>query len=405
MKNKFNKSKLAFLRKIVKYSAIFTVIFSISIFTIGNTINSSANDNINDTFINPEAVLNITFKDGVYLDNIIENELNPNKNWQGMKFDDDFGITNLSGISNIGGIEEKISVLTQSKINNIKKIYKSKLRKTIQQVDSILESNENLENKDNIINNDLRSELNKMSRTEVKNQIQYNWSQSKILSIGIVGKTKTLKTIRNILEKSEHTYRMSYIEAEELNKIKNEFEKDTIELSEVDKESYYLNKISKEINDKNENTNLEQSINKFVIENNLLLKDSFNTQILKDSEILNKAENEKISFSNLFNLKSHASNYCQREGRSNKENDGIKIIMNKCLAENLMDVGNMLSYLNWMLSPFVLIFPIGTYITKLVLLFVSSNLQAIGRESRNCGNSGLSIKIKWFGLVRINGCN
>jgi hypothetical protein len=103
-----SQSRSERLKSIFKISILALSILLIAISTISGSINANARQQeiVNqELFNNPQAILNVTFKDNVYLDNIIDNELNTDKNWQGLKFDNStFGITSLSGLSNIGGV-------------------------------------------------------------------------------------------------------------------------------------------------------------------------------------------------------------------------------------------------------------------------------------------------------------
>ena len=202
MNNTINDLKRFNIAKLFKFTILTTSIFLIAISTISTGFNSNARQNeiINQELFNsPQSILNVSFKDNVYLDNIIDNELNSNKNWQGLKFDSNtFGISSLSGLSNIGGIDEMISINGQYSTRTIKRSYKSKLQELITKIDDIKNNNQSTSNEE------VKKEISKMNSWEVKKQRYFNYSQSKILNISLVGNTDTLTTIKTILDRSGH---------------------------------------------------------------------------------------------------------------------------------------------------------------------------------------------------------
>jgi hypothetical protein len=197
------KSRSDILRSILKNTILTFSILIIAISTISGSINANARQQeiLNqELFNNPQAILNVTFNDNVYLDNIIDNELNSDKNWQGLKFDNStFGITSLSGLSNIGGVEEMVSINGQYSTRSIKKSYKNKLQELIVKIDDIKNNNQTNENEK------VKSELSKMNSWEVKKQRFVNWSQSKIVGLSIIGNQDTLKILQEILQLSGHS--------------------------------------------------------------------------------------------------------------------------------------------------------------------------------------------------------
>ncbi len=82
-----NAQKVLKISKLFKFAVLTTSIFLIAISTISTGFNSNARQNEisnQELFNNPQSILNVSFKDNIYLENIIDNELNPNKNWQGL---------------------------------------------------------------------------------------------------------------------------------------------------------------------------------------------------------------------------------------------------------------------------------------------------------------------------------
>jgi hypothetical protein len=224
MPHENKKTRFDNLKSIFKTSILTLSILLIAISTISGSINANARQQeiLNqELFNNPQAILNVTFKDNVYLDNIIDNELNNDKNWQGLKFDNStFGITSLSGLSSIGGIEEMVSINGQYSTKTLKKSYKDKLQELIVKIDD-LKNNKSLlgeagENRTEGVNAAITTELAKMNKWELKKQRLFNFSQSKILNISITGNTDTLNTLRTILMQSGHTKLVEYTISTEL---------------------------------------------------------------------------------------------------------------------------------------------------------------------------------------------
>ncbi len=93
----------------------------------------------------------------------------------------------------------------------IKKAYKDKQQSLIVKIDDIKNNGVELISEASDSENDKESialanqEISKMNNWEVKKQRYWNWSQSKILNISLVGDTDTLTTIKTILDKSGHT--------------------------------------------------------------------------------------------------------------------------------------------------------------------------------------------------------
>ena len=204
--------KISFI-KLAKSTLLITSIFLIGISTLNTSLNVSARQSEitnQELFNNPQAILNVSFKENVYLDNIIDNELNPDKNWQGLKFDNNtFGISSLSGLSNIGGIDEMISINGQYSTRTIKRSYKDKLQELITKIDDIKNNNQSTSNEE------VKKEISKMNSWEVKKQRYFNYSQSKILNISLVGNTDTLTTIKTILDRSGHVKTIELIVSSE----------------------------------------------------------------------------------------------------------------------------------------------------------------------------------------------
>ena len=217
MNNTINDLKGFNIVKLFKFTILTTSIFLIAITTISKGFNSNAIKNEiknQELFNNPQSILNVSFKENVYLDNIIDNELNPDKNWQGLKFDNNtFGISSLSGLSNIGGIDEMISINGQYSTRTIKRSYKDKLQELITKIDDIKNNNQSANNKE--INEEVKKEISKMNSWEVKKQRYFNYSQSKILNISLVGNTDTLTTIKTILDRSGHVKTIELIVSSE----------------------------------------------------------------------------------------------------------------------------------------------------------------------------------------------
>ncbi|MGL4757868.1 MAG: hypothetical protein ACRCXZ_00895 [Patescibacteria group bacterium] len=188
----------------VKVGLISLSILAIGLSTITGVVNSSANENEKE-LTNPETMLNVSFKESVNLENIIDNELNPDKNWQGMKFNDDFRITGLSGLSNFGGQKELVSINGQYSVRSAKRSYLNKYKDLIIKLDDIKNNGSKVENITDENQKILNTETSKMNGWELKRQRYWNWSSSEILNLSLIGSKNTLETIKEILNKSGHT--------------------------------------------------------------------------------------------------------------------------------------------------------------------------------------------------------
>jgi hypothetical protein len=244
-----NRKRIANLAVLLKKAMLTLSITLLALSTITGSINAHARqqEQVNiELFNNPQAFLNVSFKDNVYLDNILDNELNSDKNWQGLKFDSNtFGITSLSGLSNIGGVEEMISINGQYNPRSTKKTYKNKLQELIVKIDDLktnptsinqitLSEGEGADRRERVsketntndLTKEVSKELSKMNSWEVKKQRYFNFSQSKILNISIVGNTNTLDTIKAILDRSGHTKSLELTITSELQAKLEEVKKD-----------------------------------------------------------------------------------------------------------------------------------------------------------------------------------
>ncbi len=136
--------------KVVKSTLLITSILLIAISTITGSFKANARrqEQVNqELFNNPQSVLNIAFKDNVYLDNIIDNELNPDKNWQGLRFDSKtFGISSVSGLSNFGGQDEMVSISGQFNTDTLKNAYANKYKEMIVKLDDLKNNGAKLKN-------------------------------------------------------------------------------------------------------------------------------------------------------------------------------------------------------------------------------------------------------------------
>jgi hypothetical protein len=323
------------LKSIFNKSILTLTILFITILTISGSINSNASQQeiLNqELFKNPQAILNVTFKDNVYLDNIIDNELNSDKNWQGLKFDSKaFGITSLSGLSSIGGIEEMVTVHGQYSAKSIKKSYKDKLQELIVKIDDIKNNKSFLgeagANATEGANAAITSELTKMNGWEIKKQRYFNWSQSKILNISLVGGIDTLNTIKSILVLSGHTEQLEFTN---INELQTKFE----ELKKrIDSQ---LKSNSLPIQNELKNTELKSDqMNKvFSIINS-------STQALVDSELIKTLEGKKQlektrnqqELINSGNVQLDDKDYQAIDKILANDKDGNKILDNKLLSQ------------------------------------------------------------------------
>jgi hypothetical protein len=322
------------IKSILKNTIVTTCVLLISITTISGSINANARQQeiLNqELFNNPQAILNVTFKDNTYLDNIIDNELNSDKNWQGLKFDNNYGITSLSGLSNIGGVDEMVTINGQYSNRSVKRAYKNKLQELIIKIDDI-KNNKSFQGEAGAkategVSTNIDSELAKMNGWEVKRQRYYNWSQSKILNISLVGNSDTLNTIRSILMLSGHTKLIEFTIVTELqSKIKEVQENIDIKLKS--------NNLPIQSELKNTELN-EEDKNKIISIINTSSQDLINSELSKTEEGKKQLEqtkaNQELINSGKVNLDD--KDYQAIDKLVSTNNEGEKIIDSKLITE------------------------------------------------------------------------
>lgn len=388
--------------KIAKSILLMSCMFLIGISVIAGSYNANARQQEiqnQELFNNPEAILNVSFKDDIYLDNIIDNELNPDKNWQGITFDrNTFGITGLSGLSNIGGVEELVSINGQFRPKAIKKEYNTKLQELISKIDDI--KNNNHVNDNEIVKN----ELSKMSGWEVKKQRYLNWTQSKVLQLSIVGNYNTINTLKTILDKSGHVKQLDLSIIENLKKEVDELKLTLKDKSEEEKQTVINQLVKTELAKKG----LTGDINEIMKTEFEKIPEKIKNPI---QNVLNDFESKSIEttssqiFESMFTGSIAHASWCSRSHSINREWTGIKIKINDCFAQQIGSFGDLGTIFGWILTPFLFIFPIGTLIIKIALQWFNSNAYVIRDQSNKCNNRGLNFKLYYFGLIQINGCN
>jgi hypothetical protein len=335
MPHENKKTRFDYFKSIFKTSILTLSILVIVISTISGSINANARQQeiLNqELFYNPQAILNVTFKDNVYLDNIIDNELNSDKNWQGLTFDNsNFGITSLSGLSNIGGVEEMVSINGQYSTKTLKKSYKDKLQELIVKIDDIKNNKSFLgeagADTTERVNAAITTGLAKMNNWEVKKQRYYNWSQSKILNISLLGNSDALITLESILLKSGHTKSVEYTNMTDLLSKLDVLKKD------IDSE-LKLNNLPIQSEFKNSELKDDQINKVFSILNS-------SSQALIDSELImsieGKRQIEKIKnqqdLINSGSVKLDDKDYEAIDKILPIDKDGNKIIDNKILSQ------------------------------------------------------------------------
>ncbi|MGL4758822.1 MAG: hypothetical protein ACRCXZ_05775 [Patescibacteria group bacterium] len=307
------------LGKYVNKTIIGISIIALGFMIVTGVINSNANEN-EKSIDNPEAMLIVSFKEGVYLDNIIDNELNPDKNWQGMKFDNNFRIIGLSGVSDFGGQEEMVSINGHYTNKSIKRAYLNKYKDLLIKLDDIKNNGSEITGLSEVNKHDLTNETKKMNSWQLKKQRYWNWHQSKILDLKIVGGVKTLLTIKEILTKSNHT---KFIDFNEINVFKNSIETTQIEIDKnlSSKNLPQFKDLNKSDLSKSEieeiNTIINENSQKFVAQFQNSSKNEIEKKVL-DRDILNSINFEKINQSITIN------NYHKIELNSDFDKDLIQ---------------------------------------------------------------------------------
>jgi hypothetical protein len=257
------------LSKLTKQAFLLTSILLLTLSTVTSGINAQARqqDKVNqEIYTNPQAILNVSFKDNVYLDNILDNELNSEKNWSGINFkNNSYGITNLSGLSTIGGQNEMITISGQYNPRQVKKAYTLKNQELITKIDDLKNNGSKIEDLDKLSKEDkesLSKEINKMNGLEVKRQRYLNWESSKILGLSLVGNTDTLTSIKTILDNSGHTKVNELLITEDLKTQITEITKILENKSEKERNNYLNILIKSEIEKIGITGNIEEYMRK-----------------------------------------------------------------------------------------------------------------------------------------------
>jgi hypothetical protein len=115
-----------------------------------------------------------------------------------------------------------VSINGQYSTRSIKRSYADKLQELIVKIDDLKNNKSFLgEEGDHAtegVNAAINAELAKMNDREVKKQRYINWSQSKILSISLIGNASTLDILKEILVKSGHVKTIEILIVENLKK-------------------------------------------------------------------------------------------------------------------------------------------------------------------------------------------
>jgi hypothetical protein len=234
------KNPFSFSKIVISLSIIV-----LSLFTITSTVNSKASDEVQfnkELISNPQAFLNVVFKDNIHLDNIVENELHSIKNNQGYEIDNKtFVINSMSGLSNIAGTEQRISIQGNNSTNTLVDKYHDKLSEVITKLDDLKNNNSKIDNLSEEDRTKLDHQLSKMNPIELKAQRYWNWGDDKVLSMSIIGNTETLYDIKGILEDSGHTTNVTITETAVIQKQIEEINKAVEGMSDEEKQAYVQN--------------------------------------------------------------------------------------------------------------------------------------------------------------------
>jgi hypothetical protein len=138
-----------------------------------------------------------------------------------------------------------------------------------------------------------------MNNWEVKNQRIWNWNQSKILSVSLVGNSDTLDTIKTILDRSGHVMQLVYNKMSDIITQMQDLKNQTEGKSEFEIE-YIIEEISKKkMNEAGIIGDLQESINNEYNNAPEYFKNPIN-QILMDESQVNNNPNQNI-ISSLLN--------------------------------------------------------------------------------------------------------
>ncbi len=182
-------------------------------------------------------------------------------------------------------------------------------------------------------NQALKDEISKMSSWEIKKQRYINLSQSKILSISLVGNIESLITIKEILDKSEHTRISEILKTDQIEKDINAIELMMKEDKNISLQSIVNSNIEKKLIDNDLSTNVLQKIPNSIEQLPEYIKDPIQFQI-------ENVETKSIetSITNLkFDLNSKAYfkefNIYGHKASIDLQNWGMQIKMNRQIMD------------------------------------------------------------------------
>ena len=223
-------NKINYLILFKRSIAVISILL-ISLSSASLVFNSNASKLEEGVYKNPEAILNVSFNDDTYMDNIIDNVL-PRIAQSSNKY----GVSLISGLSKIGTTDELVTVSGEYSRSNIKREYKKEVGTLLSKIQSLKEIGtkniviKNEKNEEIHISEQQRNELNyelkKFSKEDVsKARWGYLWGDSKILSINIVGYKDIVTNIHELIKKTGHVKNSEIIDLKNQNYFQEEIKK------------------------------------------------------------------------------------------------------------------------------------------------------------------------------------
>ena len=451
-----NNSKL-FNNNLFKQSIMTISILLILISSMTLILNSNANKLDKNVFETRESILNVTFNEDIYMDNVLDNVLPKN-----IEIKSKYGISSMSGLTRIAEIDEMINIEGEFSRTTAKKEFKKEVNNFLTKLD-IIKSNgtENLTIRDekNVevkISSDqkelLNKELKKFSKSDIsKSKWKYLWGDAKILSISIIGSKEVIGNIEILLKNTGHVKNSELIVTKELQSkleiINNKVEVEKLK-AEKNNENKTIEQIFTEVSEvefsnimsKEQKQEIEK--NKFLSEekikkiDNIIAIDNNNYYSLDSNSLdlleFSKEEKEKIYtlIKNYNNVPNYEKTNIQSEIKAITMQQNIFTIgmfpdiiygveseitskAGKCERETKVyhrwwgktfDLNNcVVADILYVLAAGGLAFTIGSFLPCGVICgvmagFIAMHAANITWLNYHCGDNGIIIHLPWCGL-------
>lgn len=347
--NSKKSNKVSLITLFQRSIAILSILL-ISLSSASLVFNSNASKLDEGVYKNPEAMLNVTFNNDTYMDNIIDNVL-PRTGESRNRY----GVSLISGLTKIGTVEELVTVSGEYSRSNIKREYKKEVGTFLSKIEAIKNNGteslvtKNDKNEEKPLptaqKEELKKELNKFTKDDVsKARWGYLWGDSKILSLNILGFKETVTNIHELLKQTGHvksseliitkdietqiSKTQSIIEEQKLKNQENKEGKSELEIiSQVSQDEYKSN-LSEEKKSELDKFN-------FLTEDKIKLVDTVTTKDQLDNYSVNQdgfdklnipsdeKDKIKVMINDYNNSPSYVKNNIQEELKDLKYSDNI----------------------------------------------------------------------------------